>query len=518
MFRFFVSILLLFSLGSCAYSASRQVIAKNMEQNQLQKQLPQEFDVNAYLKSIEYNPTDTVIARVNALIMSAPNKEVQAQYAQKAFAYFYKPNIMGQEAVSVAVAQEWFLSKKLEWPSKDGYFMLQTFVNFNKHSLVGMKAPKLVMQDTQGDSVDIYSLQQDYTILFFYTDDCPNCKSESEKLVAFLNEYKAAPIDVYAVYTQSDSSRWHNYIKENFNTYNPFVNWVNVWDKDYTSNFVALYNVIKTPQMYLLDNDKTILGRGLNVDALAELLNVKNRQKDDLVKFIDKFFSPLKSDSSAVKTGIDLFYNNCKDKDALFKELFRELYLYLSYSPDYNLSGGAVYLAEKYIIGMPEKWEGTNMVASVEKAVKVYYMNPIGKPAADLSLERVDGSSVHLYDMENEYKVLFFYKPNCAICTEMAAPHLKELYKKYRPLLDIEFVAINTSTNKQNWINYVLEQDVDWVNVCGENMDNKELFAKYYLEEVPAIYLLKNNVVVAKNINDIDLEEILILITQPENK
>jgi hypothetical protein len=49
-------------------------------------------------------------------------------------------------------------------------------------------------------------------------------------------------------------------------------------------------------------------------------------------------------------------------------------------------------------------------------------------------------------------------------------------------------------------------------------MDNKELFAKYYLEEVPAIYLLKNNVVVAKNINDIDLEEILILITQPENK
>ncbi|MBO5763950.1 MAG: thioredoxin family protein, partial [Bacteroidales bacterium] len=350
-----------------------------MEQNQLQQQLPQEFDVNAYLKSIEYNPTDTVIARVNALIMSAPNKEVQAQYAQKAFAYFYKPNIMGQEAVSVAVAQEWFLSKKLEWPSKDGYFMLQTFVNFNKHSLVGMKAPKLVMQDTQGDSVNIYSLQQDYTILFFYTDDCPNCKSESQKLVAFLNEYKAAPIDVYAVYTQSDSTRWHNYIKENFNTYNPFVNWVNVWDKDYTSNFVALYNVIKTPQMYLLDNGKTILGRGLNVDALAELLNVKNRQKDDLVKFIDKFFSPLKSDSSTVRTGIDLFYNNCKDKDALFRELFRELYLYLSYSPDYNLSGGAVYLAEKYIIGMPEKWEGTNMVESAEKAVKVYYMNPIGE-------------------------------------------------------------------------------------------------------------------------------------------
>ena len=55
--------------------------------------------------------------------------------------------------------------------------------------------------------------------------------------------------------------------------------------------------------------------------------------------------------------------------------------------------------------------------------------------------------------------------------------------------------------------------------ICGSvAVDNKELFAKYYLEEVPAIYLLKNNVVVAKNINDIDLEEILILITQPENK
>lgn len=505
MLRLLVSILLFLGTGSCVYSASGAVAQ-------------QDLDINSFLKSIEYNPTDTVIARVNRLILSAPDKATQAQYAQKAFAYFYNPNIMGQEAVAIAIAQEWFLSKKLEWPSKDGYFMLSTYVNFNKHSLVGMRAPELVMQDIKGDSVSLYSsLAQDFGILFFYTDECPTCKSETEKLISFLDEYSGGPIDVFAVYTKTDSTKWHNFVKENFNTYNPFVNWVNVWDKEYTSNFVQFYNVIKTPQIYLLGADKTILGRGLNIDALKQLLDAKNKQKDDLVKFIDNFFSPLKDDTLTVYKGIDLFYNQCKDNNALFRELFKELYMYLSYSPENNLSYSAVYLAKEYIVNKADRWEGTNMVESAEKAIKVFNMNPLGKNAQDLSLERIDGSSVHLYDIENEYKVLFFYKPNCAVCTEMVVPHLKELYREYKGVMDIEFIGVNTSTNKQEWLNYILESGAEWENLWSAGGDNRELFSKYFLEEVPAIYLLKDNVVVAKNINDFDLAEILKSIVTLDN-
>lgn len=466
-----------------------------------------EDKVQQYLTLLQYNHNDTIIKHVNSLIAEGGNSELQARLAYTAYDFFYHSSIMGQEGIAVDIAQNWFLNGKLEWPNKEGLFMLKTFVEFNRHSLIGMEAPELNLPDTTGTQVALHSLMGEYTILYFYTDDCITCRKETPMLVDFVNEYSNAPLSVYAVYANDNATRWKEFINEGLYIYNPFTEWANVYDPDYSSGFQMLYNVIKTPQMYLLDRNKVIIGRGLNVKALKELLAAKTAEKEKTRELIENFFAPMATDTARIKEGIGMFYNSCKDNPDMFREFMEEIYTTLGRSQDYALQYGAAYLGEKYIVGMPEKWN-SSIVERVKSEISSFNMNRLGSQAAELELERADKSPIKLSDVSTKYKVLYFYRPNCGMCAEVT-PKMAELYNKYRDLADIEFVAINLGNSYPEWISYITSIGADWENTRGPEGNSTEIYRSYHLENIPAIYLLEDGKVVAKNINDIQLEDII---------
>lgn len=474
-----------------------------------------------YLRSIALNPNDTLIKLTDNLITTAGKSgspEIQTLVAKTVFDYFKESDIMGQEGVAVHIAQDWFLNKKLTLPDEESLFLMRTFTELNKHSLIGMNAPELELTDTSGHKIPISSLQGEYTILYFYTDDCVTCKIETPRLVDFVNGYKEGSLNVYAVYAQDNPLKWKTYINREFNIYNPFVNWYNVYDPGFESGFHLLYNVISTPQMFLLDKDGTILGRNLKTKQLEELLNAKNKERDDLYAFFDNFFNkPEQSDTASVNRAIDVFYERSIGNPALFREIFKELYNFLRLSPDYILQNGAAYLAKTYIVGKEALWNNKAFTETIRKALEIFNMNPLGGKAADLSLEDINGAPVNLYDVKNEYKVLYFYKIDCGTC-EVVSRELKKLYGQFgvQTPAGVEFIAVNTGRDYGEWIKYVAKNGFSWLNVWGGE-DNAEIYKKYYLREVPSIYLLKNNQVIAKDITDIDLAKLLRMIAIQEN-
>lgn len=471
-----------------------------------------EDKVEQYLGMIQYNPNDTIIKYVDSLISKGGNRELQNRLGYCAYNYFYNSNIMGQESVAVAVAQNWFLSNKLDWPNAEGKFLLRTFVEFNRHSLIGMEAPELQLTDTSGRAVPLHSIDAEYTIIYFYTDDCASCTKETPLLVDYVNEYQDGVVAVYAVYANDNQERWKEYINRELFVYNPFVEWVNVYDPDYSSGFQMLYNVVKTPQMFLLDKEKKIIGRGLDVKALKELLEVKNNERDQMRELIEGFFVPLAGDTLQIQGGIDMFYNRSKDDPNLMREFMEEIYTTLGRSEDYSLQQGAVYLAEKYILGTPEIWRN-NFIQRVLEDIAAYKMNRLGTIATDLELEMPDGSSINLSDVTTDYKVLYFYRPNCGICGE-TTPKIAEIYDRYKDLLDLEVFAVNLGAGYNEWINYITTIGAQWKNVRGTDGDSSDIYARYYLKSIPTIYLLKDNVVIAKDIDYTELEKILNIIIQ----
>lgn len=471
-----------------------------------------EDKVEQYLKMVQYNHNDTIKKLIYEMIASGSNDHIKGKLAYTAFNFFYDSRIMGQEEIAVKIAQEWFLNGNLEWPDAEGRFLLRTFVEFNRHSLIGMEAPELQMSDTIGNPVSLHSLDAEYKIIYFYSNHCASCRTETPQLVDFVNSYDQGPLAVYAVYTDMDEGDWKRFINSNLFIFNPFMNWVNVYDPTYKSGFQMLYNVIKTPQMFLLDKENRIIGRNLDVDALRELLEKRNLQRNRLRSLIEDFFTPVASDTSAIREGIEELFNRSRHDTLLCKEFVDGMFNTLKMSQEYTLQEGAVMVAEKYIIGMPDMWN-RRYIEKVEGHVRRFNMNRLGTEAEEMTLERPDGSSIMLADIPNEYKVLYFYRPNCGTCS-IVTPKMAALYKKYRKSLDLEFMAINLDGDYKEWIKYIQESGAGWENVRGVDGDNSPIYDSYWLQEVPAIYLLKDNIVVAKDINDIDLEEIFKIIIQ----
>jgi len=471
-----------------------------------------EDKVEQYLRLLQYNHNDTIIKYVDSLIAGGGNRELQSRIAHTAYDFFYNSSIMGQEGVAVHIAQNWFLNDLLDWPDAEGKFMLRTFVEFNRHSLIGMDAPQLELTDTLGKKVPLRSLDAEYTIIYFYTDDCVSCNKETPKLVDFVNGYDQGVLAVYAVYADGNEQRWKDYINRELFIYNPFMEWVNVYDPEYESGFQMLYNVIKTPQMFLLDKDKKIIGRGLDVKALEELLDAKNAEREKARGLIEGFFAPLAGDTLQIYNGIDMFYNSSRGDMQLMKDFMQELYNTLGRSEDYTLQQGAVYVAQKYMLGMPDFWSA-EFLEKRKEDVRIFNMNRLGAVAADLELERADGSSLALFDVTTDYKVLYFYRPNCGVCAEVT-PKMAAIYNEFKEKIDIEVFAINLGKGYEEWINYFSSVGADWENVRGTEGDSSEIYRRYYLQNIPTIYLLKGNVVVAKDINDNELKNILNSITQ----
>lgn len=471
-----------------------------------------EDKVEQYLKLLQYNHNDTIIKYVDSLIAGGGNRELQGRLAHTAYEFFYDSSIMGQEGVAVHIAQNWFLNDVLEWPNAEGKFMLRTFVEFNRHSLIGMDAPQLELTDTLGNVIPLRSLDAEYTIVYFYTDDCASCRKETPQLVDFVNGYDQGVLAVYAVYADGNERRWKEYINRELFIYNPFMEWVNVYDPEYESGFQMLYNVIKTPQMFLLDKEKKIIGRGLDVKALEELLEIKNRERDRTRALIEGFFAPLAGDTLQIYNGIDMFYNSSKGDTALLREFMQELYNTLGRSEDYTLQQGAVYVAQKYMIGMPELWS-KEFIDKRKEDVRVFNMNRLGATAANLELERADGSPLELFDVTTDYKVLYFYRPNCGVCAQVT-PELATIYNEFKDKIDIEVLAINLGGSYGEWINYISSINAEWEDTRGTDGDSSEIYRRYHLQNIPTIYLLKGNVVVAKDINDKTLRETLNKIMQ----
>ena len=88
--------------------------------------------LKSYFEAISTMPVDSICSRLDVLINSAADDEVRAGIAGRAYDYYSDCPIMGAEGVSVYIADNYFLNKKLRWPSEETFPMLYAFAEFSR--------------------------------------------------------------------------------------------------------------------------------------------------------------------------------------------------------------------------------------------------------------------------------------------------------------------------------------------------------------------------------------------------
>ena len=142
-------------------------------------------------------------AECDFLISSCTDSLVRQYVALKIYDHYLNSKIMGDDAVAVHVAREWFLSGKVAMHAQEDLLNAKVFVAFNEHSLIGMDAPFLTLQTPSGDSLRVPA-SGGYSVLYFYDTSCSVCKATTAQLGAFVADEPS--VTVYAIYVGADAA------------------------------------------------------------------------------------------------------------------------------------------------------------------------------------------------------------------------------------------------------------------------------------------------------------------------
>jgi len=230
-----------------------------------------------YEKILVQSP-DTIVKEATTIIEKSRSDQEFFQYlVQYSLNYAVKSKIMGMDAAFVSLAKKYYLSGEANWADSTLLANIRERVIKLQFNLIGMKGQDLKMETPEGEFVSLHEVEAPFTILYFWEPDCGHCKTATPRLKTdILDKYKDQGIKVFAVCTQNNKEDWEKFIADK-----DLFDFINCYDPHYQSNFRIYYDVFSTPTMYLLDKDKKIIAKRLDIDTLKTFLDHELKNKID---------------------------------------------------------------------------------------------------------------------------------------------------------------------------------------------------------------------------------------------
>ncbi|HET9486760.1 MAG TPA: thioredoxin-like domain-containing protein [Chryseosolibacter sp.] len=224
--------------------------------------------INEYLDKLYAPQADTLKRALNLIISKAKKNQETYKYAVwVAVLKFQNPEIMGLDEVFVHLNDKYFASGEMNfWANTQMRKNLSDHADRLRKSLIGQKGANLIMQDINLKPRALYDIRKKYTVLYIFDPDCGSCKKETPKLVDFYTR-KKFDVEVYAVSADTSMVKMRNYIKE------MNMKWITVnGPRTYVGPYQDLYDASTTPTLYVLDNQKKIIGKKIPAEKLEDFL------------------------------------------------------------------------------------------------------------------------------------------------------------------------------------------------------------------------------------------------------
>jgi peroxiredoxin len=231
---------------------------------------------NYFDRGIVQVPDTITRASIEIIERSRGNKDVFRFLVQFLFNRANESKVMGMDATMVALAEKYYLSGDADWASEEFLKTLGDRVSDIKPTLLGNLAHDLRMESISGESFRLHEINAQATIVVFYEPSCGHCKKEIPALYRNVFEpFRDKGVQVFAVYSMNNREEWVNFIDDH-----ELYNWINVYDPYHQTRFRSYYDIRSTPMIYVLDRQKKIAAKRLDVEQLPGFLDhlLKNQQ------------------------------------------------------------------------------------------------------------------------------------------------------------------------------------------------------------------------------------------------
>ena len=151
--------------------------------------------------------------------------------------------------------------------SEEQYNELLSIAEFNSRARIGSLAKNISGTTIFGESFDLYSIDNDFTIVYFWSYSCDHCRENIKDLKIFLDENP--DFSLVAVSVKGDLKKIKNLVKKtklNGYFYHDGLEW--------NCPFVDDYAVTGTPSFYLLDKEKKIVYKPFDFNELVDFVKI----------------------------------------------------------------------------------------------------------------------------------------------------------------------------------------------------------------------------------------------------
>lgn len=225
---------------------------------------------------------DSVISEVNYMMLMARESREMTQYLLGKFTDKYiNPEYMGLEKVFLFLFDKYYSKGDTAWLNeKQRKFIFDRAYSLMANQL-GEKAAELEMVDTTGRRVTLSGINSPYTFVTFWDPNCGHCKETVPRIDSIYRaKWKGQGVTIVGVNVDEGANEaWKKLINED-----KLTGWVHIYQqaaakqeeiKKGLPNYRQLYDVYKTPTMYLLDSEKRIIGKMLSLEQFDEVLQTK---------------------------------------------------------------------------------------------------------------------------------------------------------------------------------------------------------------------------------------------------
>ncbi len=147
------------------------------------------------------------------------------------------------------------------------YNELVSIVEFNSRTRIGSIAKNISGTTIFDENFDLYSIENDFTIVYFWSYTCEHCRENVKDFKMFLDENP--DFSLVAVSVKGDLKKIKNFVKKNK------VNGYFYHDGlEWNCPFVSDYAVTATPSFYLLDKEKKIIFKPFDFNELIDFVKI----------------------------------------------------------------------------------------------------------------------------------------------------------------------------------------------------------------------------------------------------
>jgi len=236
--------------------------------------------VDYFVHKLQVQHPDTLSKAIGQVLEKMkPSEETFKYYLIHFLNEYARSNIVGMDAVYVYLVNKYYATGLAPWTEEEQLKKIIENANALEPLLIGKQAPNIRLQKRDGSPFDLYDVDAEYTILYFWRHDCGHCKKSTPDMKAFYEKFRGKGVEIVAVcakFTEEIPPCWE-YIDEN-----GIGSWLHAVDQYHRSRFMTVYNIKSTPQIYVLGRNKEILSKRIGAEQLEEVMDkiIEMREKE----------------------------------------------------------------------------------------------------------------------------------------------------------------------------------------------------------------------------------------------